>query len=247
MDLSINLSIRMSTSKRVRRSLSLADKYAVIQSIEKGEKQNNIATKVLVSEGAISKIKKDAVSIREAVESGTQDVTIKRKRHFIFDDVENQLYNWFVRAQGTAGLSGSVLQEKARGIARASGAEDTEKIDLNWINRFKARRGIVSRKLHGEAAAVDLSDVNTWKSERLCLIRQQFEDKDVFNLDETGLFWKMLPNTTLQLKRCAGGKRIKDRITVLVRASACGEKLPLLVIRKYAKPRCFRNATLPIK
>ena len=59
----------------------------------------------------------------------------------------------------------------------------------------------------------------------------------------------MLPNTTHVLKNqnCAGGKKAKDRITVLVGASAIGEKLPLLVIGKSKQPRCFRNANIPLK
>ena len=81
------------------------------------------------------------------------------------------------------------------------------------------------------------------------LIRREYLDVDIFNADETGLFWRMLPDTTHVLKgqTCAGGKRAKNRITVLVGTSAMGEKLPLLVIGRYAKPRCFKNSSPPIK
>ena len=77
---------------------------------------------------------------------------------------------------------------------------------------------------------------------------QEFELGDIFNIDETGLFWKLLPDRTLQFKgiACKGGKYAEDRITVLVGASALGEKLPLMVIGKSAKPRCFRNANIPL-
>ena len=58
---------------------------------------------------------------------------------------------------------------------------------------------------------------------------------DVFNADETGLFWKSLPDKTLHMKgeQCSGGKKSKERITVLVCANMTGiEKLPLIVICK---------------
>ena len=48
---------------------------------------------------------------------------------------------------------------------------------------------------------------------------------------------------------CSGGKKSKDRISVLGCANMTGsEKLPLLVIGKFARPRCFKNArTLPVQ
>ena len=52
------------------------------------------------------------------------------------------------------------------------------------------------------------------------------------NADETGLFYKLRPDRTLAFKgeKCSGGKKAKDRLTVLVGASMSGVKLPLLVI-----------------
>ena len=71
--------------------------------------------------------------------------------------------------------------------------------------------------------------------------------KDRFNADETGFMWKATPTQTLNLRgeKCTGGKRSKDRVTVLVACNQDGtEKLPLLVIGKYARPRCFRNSNM---
>ena len=46
---------------------------------------------------------------------------------------------------------------------------------------------------------------------------------------------------------CSGGKRSKERITVMVCASMIGEKVPLLVIGTFKNPRCFKNVrSLPI-
>ena len=48
---------------------------------------------------------------------------------------------------------------------------------------------------------------------------------------------------------CSGGKKNKNRTTVLVCSNMTGtEKLPLLVIGRFAKPRCFKNiGTLPVQ
>ena len=72
---------------------------------------------------------------------------------------------------------------------------------------------------------------------------KQFKAEDIFNADETGLFYGCLSDRTHVFKndKCAGGKLSKERLTVLVTASMAGEKLPLLVIGKSANPRCFKN------
>ena len=49
-------------------------------------------------------------------------------------------------------------------------------------------------------------------------------------------------------KLCSGGKHSKVRLTGLATGNATGEKLPLFVIGKSAKPRCFSGVkTLPCR
>ena len=71
----------------------------------------------------------------------------------------------------------------------------------------------------------------------------------IYNADETGLFYRLLPDRTLEFKNvdCHGGKQSKERITTLVCANMSGsDKLPMFVLGKSSKPRCFKNAkTLP--
>jgi hypothetical protein len=75
----------------------------------------------------------------------------------------------------------------------------------------------------------------------------KYSPKDIFNADEFGLFYSMLPDKTYTFKgaSCRGIKVNKERITVLVCANLDGtEKLPLLVIGKSKQPRCFRSTRL---
>ena len=44
-------------------------------------------------------------------------------------------------------------------------------------------------------------------------------------------------------ERCSGGKLSKVRITGMASANAAGDKLPMFVIGKARKPRCFKNVT----
>lgn len=81
-------------------------------------------------------------------------------------------------------------------------------------------------------------------------LRAQFSDDEIFNADETGLFYKLTPDKTLKLKgeKCTGGKLSKERITVMVAANMSGTaKKKLLVIGKSQRLRCFKNVRhLPV-
>ena len=65
-------------------------------------------------------------------------------------------------------------------------------------------------------------------------------------MDETGYFYRTLPDKTLQVKAasCKGGKLSKDRITLALTCSTTGGKLPALVIGKSKNPRCFRGVNI---
>ncbi|GBL84405.1 hypothetical protein AVEN_117171-1 [Araneus ventricosus] len=72
---------------------------------------------------------------------------------------------------------------------------------------------------------------------------QNFPDykaDDVFNADETGLFFLCLPNQTAAFKgeECHGGKQGKLRVTVLLAANQSGkEKFPSLMIEEEDDPK----------
>ena len=95
-----------------------------------------------------------------------------------------------------------------------------------------------------------MSTVETWRGSALKELLQLYKPDDIFNADETGIFFICLPDKTLDFKGaiCTGGKKAKDRLTVLVAANmSVKEKLPLFVIGKTAKPRCFNNVkSLPV-
>ena len=71
------------------------------------------------------------------------------------------------------------------------------------------------------------------------------------NMDETGVFFRALPDKTLVVngQDCKGGKRSKERITVVMCCNMDGQFVKPLVIGKTERPRCFRNLdvkTLPV-
>ncbi|GBL87492.1 hypothetical protein AVEN_118415-1 [Araneus ventricosus] len=77
--------------------------------------------------------------------------------------------------------------------------------------------------------------ITGWKLFGRTLFAITMKRKHFFNADETGLFYKLTPNKTLNFKgeKCVGGKLSKVRITILVCSNMNGsEKKKLTVIGK---------------
>jgi hypothetical protein len=92
---------------------------------------------------------------------------------------------------------GRVLLEKANDFAKEL-AHGESSIPAAWIDQWKTRHNIASKKMRGESAAVRESDVlHKWKDIKLRQILDTFAPRDIYSADETGLFWKVLPDRTL--------------------------------------------------
>ena len=125
---------------------------------------------------------------------------------------------------------------EAKGITGFSGSN-------GWICNFEKRNAIACVSIHGECARVAESTIQNW-AEQLQIILSGFAAEDIFNVDELGLFYKLIPSKT-HLKKgatCRRGKDSKIRVTLLLGANMSGtEKLSPLMIGKSEKPHCFRS------
>jgi hypothetical protein len=102
----------------------------------------------------------------------------------------------------------------------------------------------VYKTVSEECKSVDSSTVEERRKEQILKIFEGYKPKNIYNADETGLFFRLPPNKTLSLKvdPCNGGKNSKERIMVLLACNADGtDKLPPLVIGKSENRCCFKN------
>lgn len=74
------------------------------------------------------------------------------------------------------------------------------KASNGWLDGFKARHDIVFKQPQGEAGDIDFEAVDNWRQTVLQQKLAEFNENDIFNVDETGLFWKLLPSKTLAFK-----------------------------------------------
>lgn len=113
------------------------------------------------------------------------------------------------------------------------------------------RNNIKQRTISGESGDVRSDTDESWR-ERLPQILEGYKPEDIWNVDETGCFWKALPDKGLgQMKaECKCGKKSKHRVTIAFFVNAAGESESLpVVIWKSQNPRCFKGVkkeSLPI-
>lgn len=65
---------------------------------------------------------------------------------------------------------------------------------------------------------------------------------DIYNMDETGLYWRKAPNITLATEAQPGMKQDKSQITACMCSNADGsDKVDIWFIGYYQNPRAFKN------
>jgi hypothetical protein len=113
-----------------------------------------------------------------------------------------------------------------------------------WFSRWKVRHEIVFKKAHGEKSSADPTGAEECCSNRLSQLLDEYSLENIFNADETELFYRATPDGSLTYKHhtLVGSKKAMDRVTVLCCCNANGgEKRPLFVIGKSKKPKVFRT------
>ncbi|GBC29359.2 tigger transposable element-derived protein 6-like [Rhizophagus irregularis DAOM 181602=DAOM 197198] len=93
----------------------------------------------------------------------------------------------------------------------------------------------------GEAASAPLETLNE-ERQKLREIIKDYDLNDVFNCDETGLYWDLEPSKTLARGPLSGKKKSKKRVTILLTCNATGtEKLTPFFIHTSKNPRALKG------
>ena len=108
------------------------------------------------------------------------------------------------------------------------------KFSEGWLTNGKNRYGIKKFVFHGEdGSVVDIEK----QMENIQSILMDYERRDIYNMDETGLFWRRSPNCTLSTTAEPGIKQSKERITAMMCGNADGsDKIPMWIIGRAMPP-----------
>ena len=124
-------------------------------------------------------------------------------------------------------LPPTLVMAKAVGIARSLNIDENEfKASWGWFQNFRTQKGLKAVLMFGEGAEVNKTDPQLLESlDKLYEIVRKYPPSCVYNMDETGLFHRLLPHYTLlmpneDVSTVRGKKKSKDQVTLVVCANS---------------------------
>ena len=131
------------------------------------------------------------------VSHGAVSKTVKH-RGGKYSQLERALNEWFgsVTAKG-ASVVDRLIVEKAKEVAEELHI-DNFKVSDGWLGGFKSRHGIKLQRPKGESGSADMEGVDIARTVVGKIISElEFQLEDVYNMDETGLYYRAKPTRTL--------------------------------------------------
>ena len=170
------------------------------------------------STGAITAILKEKEKWLAFEETNKKHAQARSQRPSLVPLLEKALSEWFFRVEKQEGIVlDNLLVTKAQKLAKEKPelrVPPTFKFSDGWLDEFKKRHGISASVLHGEAESADMAGIEAAQTVVPELLKG-YSPENIYNGDETGLYWKLLPSKTLvsrHVKGRKGKKRSKARM-----------------------------------
>lgn len=199
---------KASEGKKHRKILSIEQKKEIIAKHLEGVKVMQLARIYETSHSTISTIlaMKEELMVAK-VAKGTSRLNV---RGVLFEEMENLLLIWIKKREMVGDtISQSAICQKAKQIYQdlknktpgsSSEVNDDFKASRGWFDNFKKRTGIHSVVRYREADSADKAAAKKFVNSFARIIGGEYLSQQVFNCNETGLFWKKMPNRTFITK-----------------------------------------------
>ncbi|XP_054648760.1 tigger transposable element-derived protein 1-like [Dunckerocampus dactyliophorus] len=246
-------------TKRRRKMLTIQQKVKLLDMIKDGKKIVEVARHYGLNESTVRSIRKDEKNIRAAaaVSFNKEAKRVATSRNKFIMITESALAIWISDSRkNNVTLNSLVIREKARQLYQRFTADDPQPgpscatfkdftASKGWFEKFQKRYQLKSVVLHREAASADQSAAEDYVNSFQNILEEgNYLPEQVFNMDETGLFWKRMPSRTFIFKdeaKVHGFKAYKDRVTVVMCGNAEGFLLKPALIYKAKNPRALKN------
>jgi Tc5 transposase DNA-binding domain len=131
-----------------------------------------------------------------------QEASLKKARIVKYEVIETSIINWVLQMQHRRiSVSGDMIKAEERDFARLLGVEEELKFSNGWLEKFQKRNGFRRWYIHGESGDAQMEG-NEEKEIKTKIA--QYELEKVYNMDETGLFYKLAPDTTIAQRQIEG-------------------------------------------
>lgn len=237
--------------KRKHITLTLQQKLEIINLLDDGFSLETIGIRFNVCRSTVANISRNRDSIRTAEnrfrETGVSGRrTVKTAR---FTEMEDALFVWLLQERNKKHtITPDVVKTKAELLFPIFQEKQTYSDKMTfvatngWYDRFRKRYGLRMLTVSGERASADLEAFSSFKSNLMQIILDnRYEKYEIYNADESGLFFKLLPSRTIALHDeniAEGRKVIKSRVTFMPCCNIDGShKLPLMLLGTAQNPR----------
>ncbi|XP_066471472.1 tigger transposable element-derived protein 1-like isoform X2 [Tiliqua scincoides] len=253
---------KSTVSKRPRRVIDLEAKLNIIKDYEGGKSVMVIARQSGISHSTIATILKNKEKVLDAVKGSAllKSTRLTKTREGPISEMEKLLMAWIEdQTQNCVPLSNVMITAKAKSLfamlkEKAGPDYDVEfTASSGWFKRFKIRCSLHNVKVSGESVNADAKAAEEFlETLDKLIVQDNYFPEQIFNMDETSLFWKRMPERTFihrEAKAMLGFKAFEDRITVLLGSNVVGYKLKPFVIWHNENPRAFKHInkhTLPV-
>ncbi|KAK3858664.1 hypothetical protein Pcinc_035170 [Petrolisthes cinctipes] len=246
---------------------SLQDKTKVIELIEKGLKNAEIVRQTGFPEGTVRNFKKQKEAIKASlkvasklftgnVQASQRLLTNYSSTNRLIAVMEFYLKRWIEgRFKSKGSINGPQIRNQALLLYNAICKKKNIKYappfsaSVGWFAKFKKRFSIKLVIYQGKVSSADEATAESFP----VLAQQYIKDggytlDQVYNCEETGLYWKRSPSSTFihkTEKQAPDIKMAKDRIGILFTCNATGtHRMKPLIIYKFKKPRAYKGADM---
>ncbi|CAG9333909.1 unnamed protein product [Blepharisma stoltei] len=133
-------------------------------------------------------------------------------------------------------ISDSLMMEKAKElqnkIEALTGDQSSFSGSYGWLTEFKSRYGIKNVDTCGDQLSASIKEIPSFIKElNRVIIEENYSAEQIYNCDETSLFWKILPSKSAQiLNETHDYKILKSRVSILLCCNTAGtHRLPLFI------------------
>ncbi|XP_055078751.1 tigger transposable element-derived protein 1-like [Periophthalmus magnuspinnatus] len=234
--------------KRTRKMLTIAEKVVLLDKLKEGRSYAAVGRLYGINESSVRYIKKEENNIRRtaAITFNKDAKRLATARNKTIVRMESALALWISYCRkNNITLDSNVIRTKAKVLYEtfADSAEQDDAEPRPKTSTLNAAQNPfhASVSLHGKAAEAEAYVNNKFKA---IIEEGGYKPEQVFNMDETGLFWKRMPSRTFIMQDGAqdpGFKAQKDRVTLVMCGNAAGFMIKPGLIYRSKNPRALKN------
>ncbi|XP_068205097.1 tigger transposable element-derived protein 1-like [Palaemon carinicauda] len=250
------------SAKYQRKHMTLEGKVKLLDKCKEGMKIDDVARLFEVSESTVRSIIRQEEKIRGAVAAGAPSTAKAVSMSIKEMMIKNAPFSW-IKDQNREGIDvanlmiqmvNSLLPHSTEDVPQPSTSQDAATLQTliqasnSCSDEFKHRFGLKNMMITGESASADHEAAARFPDELQTLIVEKgYKPEQVWNMDETGLFWKTMPQKIFIAKeecRAPGFAAGEDRCTLIMCGNAAGHLIKAGFICKSERPRALQHLNL---